>query len=204
MAQFDDRSAQFDAARDRRIAERRTDYVPTTRVQLGPAIARASWSGIWGGFLLAIGIFLVLAALVGAIGLSQANPGASLRTMTYSGGTLVWLYIAALIGLFFGGALGTRLGMVVDSAAAWLEGSLIWVFMLLLAVGLATGIATFLASAAPAIQAQATSGVPAARMAAGGWWTFVGMIVAWIVTVLGSLWGRAAAEGRAHQLGLAA
>jgi hypothetical protein len=42
----------------------------------------------------------------------------------------------------------------------------------------------------------------AVRMSA--WLNFFGIVVAWIVTVLGSFWGRAKARGRARQLGLAA
>jgi len=40
-------------------------------------------------------------------------------------------------------------------------------------------------------------------MTAGVWLAFIGIVLAWIVTVLGSLWGRAQSRGRARTLGLA-
>lgn len=57
-------------------------------------------------------------------------------------------------------------------------------------------------------QARANGNTLVQRNVAGSakaaWFTFVGMIIAWIVTVVGSFWGRAQAVGRARELGLAA
>lgn len=279
----------MDLSEDRRhVVDRRAEFTRPTRVELEPPRSRVSWSGVWGGFLLALGIWIVLAALGAAVGLSTLSPGTNLNLASFTSGSFIWMYIAALIALFFGGVFGARLAMIVDGAIAWLEASLIWVFALVLT----TAVATFLASTvlthsvtaqavfseAPQINADLASrdvpdllnrlndpktvdafatmsGLPrdqvqsslasirervaanrtdpaaAVREARDGltnltaqarangntvvqrsvpgsakaaWMTFIGIVIAWIVTVVGSFWGRAQAAGRARELGLAA
>ena len=184
---------------ERRTHERRmTAFRPSNpaRVELATTLARASWSGIWGGYLLTCGIFLVLASLVVAIAASVSSSTAALTIGSVArGGTAIWMYIAGLVSLFFGGVFGSRLGLVIDRAIAWYEGSLIWVFATITAVLLMGGGLTALAPA------SASAGM---LTATGVWLTFVGMIIGWIVTVAGSLVGRAQARDRAAALGLAA
>ncbi|HEX5476103.1 MAG TPA: hypothetical protein VFX12_15705 [Vicinamibacterales bacterium] len=206
MAIHDEGAVPLDAAaRERRFVERRTPSV--TRVELAPALARVSWSGVWGGFLIALGIWITLAALGAGIGLSGLRPNVSVGTAGLGTATGAWLYVTGLIALFFGGAFGTRLAMVVDGAVAWLEATLIWTFALVLAMAGATALVS-VAAAYPAAAQAVVQGNPAAAatggMSAAAWLTFIGIVVAWVVTVVGSFWGRAQARGRAHALGLAA
>jgi hypothetical protein len=71
----------------------------------------------------------------------------------------------------------------------------------------ATGVIS-LAAANPAAArevVQSNPGIATGGAATtGAWFSFVGMVIAWIVTVLGSFWGRSRARSRAHALGLAA
>jgi hypothetical protein len=198
---------------ERRIRERRaTPPVATrvdtrlepgvTRVELGPRIAQVSWSGVWGGFLIAVGIFMVLCMLIGAIGLSMIGTG---QTVTRTGANMAgWVYLCGLVALFFGGACGTRLAMVLDDATAWLEATLIWTMALVVVTLLATGVAAGAANVARGVVQSNPTIVNGGMMRAAGWIAFAGTILAWIVTVAGSFWGRAQARDRARSLRLAA
>jgi hypothetical protein len=207
MASAEERIGPFDAARDRRIGDRRVVPRSVTRVELAPAMSRIAWSGVWGGFLIALGIWLTLATLGTAVGLSNIGPGSNMTATTMTKASGAWLYLSGLVGLFFGGVFGTRLSMTVDGAIAWLEATLIWTFALILTTGLATGLVS-LAAAHPAATQAIVQSNPAVTnpgaITAGAWLSFIGIVVAWVVTVLGSFWGRAQARGRAQALGLAA
>ena len=193
-------------SRDRPFPDRRTFARTVTRVELAPPVARIAWSGVWGGFLIALGIWLTLITLGTGFGLSSMGPGSNLAS-TISRATGAWLYVSGLIALFFGGVFGARLAMVVDGAIAWLEATLIWAFGLILITALTTtlvGVAAVHPVAATEI-AQANPALANTNaMTAAAWLTFFGIVIAWIVTVLGSFWGRAQARGRAQSLGLAA
>jgi hypothetical protein len=208
MALSDDRPIQFDkAAEDRRSFERHVTSGAVTRVELAPPVARVAWSGVWAGFLICLGIWLVLSSLGAAIGLSTIGPRLNVSGLEMGGATTAWVYVSALVALFFGAGFGARLALVVDGTVACLEATLIWTFALVLVTIAATTFAG-IAAAHPAatqgmIQANPGATSPGAAIA-GAWLTFLGIVVAWIVSVLGSFWGRAQARGRAQQLGLAA
>ena len=188
------------ASHDRRVRERRVSSGWRQRVELPPSMARIAWSGVWGGFLSAVGIWITLAALGAAVGLSGARGTAG--AAAFGRGSAAWLYISALIALFFGGVFGTRLALIVDGAIAWLEATLIWTFALLLTTAFTTTLAG-VAAAREAANGVAQSG-PVVVNPGGAWMTFIAIVIAWIVTVLGSFWGRAQSRGRAHAIGLAA
>jgi len=193
----------FDAASpERRVRDRRVSSGWGRRVELPPSMARIAWSGVWGGFLIAVGIFITLTALGTAVGLSGARETANMPASTLGKASAAWLYLSALIALFLGGAFGTRLALIVDGAIAWLEATLIWTFALLLTTA-------FITLVGMAARAGATNGVTEstpvmANPAGGAWLAFAGIVIAWIVTVLGSFWGRAQSRSRAHAIGLAA
>ncbi len=189
------------------VEERRFTPVPVTRVELAPPRARIAWSGVWGGFLIALAIWITLATLGTALGLSNVGVGSDLTATTFGKATTGWLYVTGLIALFFGGVFGARLAMVVDGAIAWLEATLIWSFALVLVTMLATTLVS-VAAAHPVTANAVVQSNPAlttpGMLTAGAWLTFIGVVVAWIVTVAGSFWRRAQAQGRARSLGLAA
>jgi hypothetical protein len=193
---------RFDpASSERRVRNRRVSSGWVRRDEIPPAMARIAWSGVWGGFLIAVGIWITLIALGTAVGLSRA--GANLPA-TFGRASAAWLYVSALIALFFGAAFGTRLALILDGAIVWLEATLIWTFALLLtAFTMALlGIAAARAAAANAVtQSSTVIANPGAR---GAWLMFAGIVIAWIITVLGSFRGRAQSVTRAHMIGIAA
>ena len=193
---------RFDpASSERRVRDRRVSSGWVRRDEIPPAMARIAWSGVWGGFLIAVGIWITLVALGTAVGLSRA--GANLPA-TIGGASAAWLYVSALIALFFGAAFGTRLALILDGAIVWLEATLIWTLALLLTAFTMTlvGVAAARAAAADAVtQSSAVIANPGAR---GAWLMFAGIVIAWIITVLGSFRGRAQSVTRAHMIGIAA
>lgn len=208
MASSDEHVDQYEVPpRDRPFPDRRTFARTVTRVELAPAVARIAWSGVWGGFLIALGIWLTLITLGTGFGLSSLGPGSNLGASTISRATGGWLYVSGLIALFFGGVFGSRLAMVVDGAIAWLEATLIWAFALILITALTTAVVG-VAAVHPVAASEIAQANPALAnpnaLTAAAWLTFFGIVIAWIVTVLGSFWGRAQARGRAQSLGLAA
>jgi hypothetical protein len=206
MADVENRSIPFErSASEQRLAERRTAAPAVTRVELAPPVARLSWSGVWGGFLIALGIYLVLATLGAAVTLSSGGAASAPNGAAMGKVMTAWLYVSALIALFFGSVFGARLALLVDGAIAWLEATLIWTFALVLTTLVAAAVLGVAAAYPEAVRAALQSSPAATNIGvlrASAWLTFIGMVVAWIVTVLGSFWGRAQARGRAHALGL--
>ena len=190
---------RFDpASSERRVRDRRVSSGWVRRDEIPPAMARIAWSGVWGGFLIAVGIWITLVALGAAVGLSRA--GASLPA-TFGRASAAWLYVSALIALFFGAAFGTRLALILDGAIVWLEATLIWTFALLLTTAFTTLVGVAAARAAAANGVTAVMANPGAR---GAWLMFGGIVIAWVITVLGSFRGRAQSVNRAHMIGIAA
>jgi hypothetical protein len=164
-------------------------------------MARIAWSGVWGGFLIAIGIWITLVVLGAAVGLSRSSAD---LPATFGRASAAWLYVSALIALFFGAAFGTRLALIVDGAIVWLEATLIWTFALLLTTAFMTTLVGVAAARAGAATGMTESTPVMVNPAGGAWLAFAGIVIAWIVTVLGSFRGRAQSVSRAHTIGLAA
>ena len=104
-------------------------------VVLSPGLQgiRVAWGGVWSGFLVALGTFLLLSILGMAIGVSAADVGTPNTTSAKSVGISagIWSGVALLISLFIGGLVATRASMVHDGAAGLIEGVLIWVLSVL-------------------------------------------------------------------------
>jgi hypothetical protein len=94
---------------------------------------RVAWSSVWSGFLIAVGVFLLLTVLGMAIGISAADigPGEDGNARELGMGAAVWSGVTLLIALFLGGMVATRTGMVYDKAAGVTEGVLVWVLSIL-------------------------------------------------------------------------
>ena len=93
---------------------------------------RVAWGGVWCGFLVAVGIFMLLSVLGLAIGISSADIGPGDDSNAAPGmGAAIWSGATLLIALFVGGMAATRAGMVYDRAAGMVEGVLIWVLSVL-------------------------------------------------------------------------
>lgn len=101
---------------------------------------RVAWGSVWSGFLVAIGVFLLLTVLGLAIGISTANvgPGEEASPAGLGIGAAIWSGLTLLVALFTGGMVATRTGMVYDKAAGMVEGVLIWVLFILTLVYMAS------------------------------------------------------------------
>jgi hypothetical protein len=124
---------------ERRSRERRRDFYPA--VLRGIEGLRVSWGGVWGGVLVAMGMFLLLTALGIAIGRTVESNGVSTELMGLIAGG--WAALSLLASLFVGGVVSTRAGGVYDRTTGFFEGALVWVVSILLMFFFAvTGVST--------------------------------------------------------------
>jgi hypothetical protein len=89
---------------------------------LGPGL-RVSWAGVWSGFLIALGIMMLLATLGLAIGVTAAGAGS--RGLGIGAG--IWGELTLLVAMFLGGAVAARLGPAFEGVTSALHGALVWV-----------------------------------------------------------------------------
>lgn len=124
---------------ERRAGERRRDFYPA--VLRGIEGLRVSWGGVWGGVLVAMGLFLLLTALGIAIGRTVEATGAGAGLMGIVAAS--WAAFSLLASLFVGGIVSTRVGGVYDRTTGFFEGALVWVMsVLLMFFFAATGVST--------------------------------------------------------------
>jgi hypothetical protein len=98
--------------------------------------ARVSWSGIFGGVVVGIGLLLLLTALGLAVGITSIDPNTPDASRIGVGAAL-WTGISLLIALFVGGWAATRMSMLWDRTAALFQGTLVWALSMLLILWLA-------------------------------------------------------------------
>lgn len=124
---------------ERRVRERRHEFYPA--VMRGIDGLRVSWGGVWGGVLVAMGLFLLLTALGVAVGRSAESAQADTGVLGLVAG--LWAAASLLVSLFVGGLVSTRVGGVYDRTTGFFEGALVWVVSVLLMFFFATsGIST--------------------------------------------------------------
>jgi hypothetical protein len=105
--------------------------------------ARISWAGVWSGFLIGLGVLMLLSTVGLAIGISAADigPGQGSDAKTFGIGAGIWAGLSLLIALFLSGMVASRVSMVVDRTVATTHGALVWVLTMLAVLYLAgTGI----------------------------------------------------------------
>lgn len=171
---------------DRRVGERRRlAQAPIARAS-GFEGLRVSWGGIWAGVLVAMGAVALLTALGMAVGMTAINPDSAdpQRMMKVAG---IWGAISLLSGLFVGGMVATRIGMVYDRAAGLFEGVLVWVVAMLLMAAFAGSGLVFV----PDVTVDLESGRAAA------WMGLAAMVLSLLAAVGGAMAGRKHAATRA-------
>jgi len=99
---------------------------------------RVNWGSVWSGFLVAVGVFMLLTVLGLAIGISAADIGEDANPGGLGIGAAIWSGLTLLVSLFIGGMVATRTGMVYGKAAGMVEGALIWVLFILTLVYMAS------------------------------------------------------------------
>lgn len=143
-------------------------YQETTRIHEvhpgypGAAVSgfRVAWGGVWSGFLVGTGVFLLLSTLGLAIGISTANigPTENLDASRIGTGAAIWSGLTLLVALFVGGMVATRTGMVHDKASGFIEGVLVWVLSILAVMYMAGSGIGMLATGASGLLGGITQG----------------------------------------------
>lgn len=157
------------------------------------------WSPIWVGFLVALGINLVLYVLSLAVALSTAEPTGTAATDIVQTAT-IWTAISSFIALFVGGFLAGRLGVHQGLRNGVTQGTVVWALfvigMMLFSVFGLGGLASNLAGMAN-VQAGAAGAAltpqESARLVGGAaesmWWLFAGLVISWLSAALGGYLG---------------
>jgi hypothetical protein len=119
------------------------------RTATGPPIGpRVRWGGVFSGFVIAMGIILLMTALGLAIGITAVGDPRAATDDTATGmgiGAGVWAGITLLTACFLGGLVSTRVADRPDRGGALMHGALVWtvvsVFLLwLVGQGLSFGL----------------------------------------------------------------
>src|ERR1043166_7119252 len=109
--------------------------IERVRIAAGPIVPatiempRGSWSGGWSGFCVALGVLALLGALGVAVGTTMVGPGVPdpQRFGTRAG---LWTITSALIALFSGTMVASRMGLATTRGAGAIYGMLVWVLAL--------------------------------------------------------------------------
>jgi hypothetical protein len=179
----------------------------TTAAAFDPVQVSVRWAGVWTGFLIAIGVFMILTALGLAIGVTAAN-NTSTNTQAVASGAAWWGGISFLIALFIGGAVSAR--WVAGGVTSVLQGALVWVLAVMAVIGLASfgislgaqwmfaqlsthiannpDMAQFTNGIASQVGTTGTTATPTAEPAA--WITFIVLCLSAIAAMVGGLVGR--------------
>src|SRR5947208_12340766 len=80
------------------------------------AVARVSWGGVWSGFCVGLGILVLLGALGMAVGTTMVGPGLA-APQAFGTRAGLWTIASALIALFTGGVVASRMGTAVTRGA---------------------------------------------------------------------------------------
>ncbi len=178
----------------------------SSRVLVEPAYLAVRWPGVWTGFLIAIGVFVILTALGLAVGATTvSNTG---NTQGVTTGAAWWGGISFLIALFIGGAVSAR--WVTGGLTSVLQGALVWVLAVVAVLALASfgislganglfaGLGTRvlmnpdLAQLASPTGQVGTTGTTAAAQSLEptAWITFIILCVSAIAAIIGAAIGR--------------
>ncbi len=112
----------------------RGEAVATTSEFLPFLGSRINWGGIFGGAVLALGIYFLLAILSGAVGLSISDRVNPIKLQT---GALIWTILITSVALFVGGIVTSFFIVGENKVEAILHGAIMWsaVCLFLLTLG---------------------------------------------------------------------
>jgi hypothetical protein len=127
--------------------------------------ARVGWGGVWSGFLVGLGVLMLLSTLGLAVGVTTADvgqgEGAGARTLGI--GAAIWAGLSLLLALILAGMISSRAAVVVDRTVATVHGVLVWVLTMPAVLNLAgsgiglglSGVLGVARTAGPAVTATA-------------------------------------------------
>jgi len=101
-----------------------------------PVRSRVSWGAVLAGSVIAVGMYLLLLLLGGAVGLSLTTTNVRFSTLSWA--AAVWAIFSLAVSLFVGGYVTTLLAVGENRTEAVIHGVLMWGMMLAFTTWLAT------------------------------------------------------------------
>jgi len=122
----------------------------------GPPV-RLSWGAIFGGAIVALGVYALLYAFGLAVGLTAINPD-NANSLRASGiFTGIWALIVPIVSLFIGGAVASRGADVVHRAGGVIHGLIVWGLVTVAGAWLLTNVLSSVATGVGGVAAMAGS-----------------------------------------------
>jgi hypothetical protein len=115
------------------------------------------WSAVFGGAVLAIGLWILLQVLGTGIGLAAIDPSHAGSLRGIGIGTGIWSIIAPLIAMFIGSYVAGRLSATRDRAVGAMHGSVIWALALVFGLWAMVAVASMLVSSAARVGGAAVT-----------------------------------------------
>jgi len=146
------------------------DVIEGRPTRLLPPDTRVRWGGVMSGFVVALGVLLLMGALGLAIGVTALGDPRAATSATASGlgiGAGVWAFITLLAAVFLGSLISTTVTDRPDRTGAVIHGALVWVLLSLFSVWMiASGISLGVSGLYGAVSGLARGATTA--VAAGG------------------------------------
>jgi hypothetical protein len=131
------------------------------RNRLGLGLAgRISWSAIFAGVAITLGVSLLLALLGAGLGASSVNPLRETNPFEGLGkGAIIWMVISGIVAFFAGGwTAGFGSGWLTTRREALIHGAVTWAVASILAAGLISGAVGSVLSGGAGLIGQTISG----------------------------------------------
>jgi hypothetical protein len=146
------------------------DVIKGLPTRLLPRGTRVRWGGVMSGFVVALGVLLLMGALGLAIGVTALGDPRAATSATASGlgiGGGVWAFITLVAAVFLGSLISTTVTDRPDRTGAVIHGALVWVLFSLFSVWMiASGISLGVSGLYGAVSGLARGATTA--VAAGG------------------------------------
>jgi hypothetical protein len=160
-----------DTLEDRTTGERINGAVIKGRpTRLPPRGTRVRWGGVMSGFVVALGVLLLMGALGLAIGVTALGDPRAATSVTASGlgiGGGVWAFLTLVAAVFLGSLVSTTVTDRPDRTGAVIHGALVWVLFSLFSIWMiASGISLGVSGLYGAVSGLARGATTA--VAAGG------------------------------------
>ena len=127
-----------DTIEDRTTSARITgDVIEGRPTRLPPQDTRVRWGGVMSGFVVALGVLLLMGALGLAIGVAALGDPRAATSTTATGlgiGGGVWAFITLVAAVFLGSLVSTAVTDQPDRTGAVIHGVLVWVLLSLFTV----------------------------------------------------------------------
>lgn len=136
------------------------EHIDIDTIRVSNPVDRVRWGAIFAGLFTTISTFILLSILGLAVGASAFNPGDNLGDLGTSAG--IWSAVSALIAFFVGGMLAARAAAVTGKGNGALNGAMVWIVMIPLALYM---VSSGIGSTMRALGGIAATGIEAAAPA---------------------------------------